>query len=184
MRCPRWTANSRKPPYDRYACTCAGIDTVGTHQGSEIRDRRHRERPDGDEQVSARLAISRICMAEEIREGKVVISSVVDASFLTPTRPTTGVSRGRLRRVRRGRRRRRQGGSGAPLTKKLEGCRIRRSSASAASPLFRKLHKVYDRGAGSTPPTRERKKALASDELAMASLHAKTIEKLCDVVAP
>ncbi|WP_296872957.1 RNA polymerase sigma factor RpoD [Tibeticola sp.] len=119
-------------------------------------------------------------MAEEIREGKVVISSVVDG-FSNADEADDYVAEEDFDEFDEADDDDGKGGSKA-LTKKLEELKnqaLERFDRIAA--LFEKLHKVYDREGWGTPAYQKAQKAL-SDELMTIRFTAKTIEKLCDMV--
>ncbi|MEW6466400.1 MAG: RNA polymerase sigma factor RpoD, partial [Pseudomonadota bacterium] len=119
-------------------------------------------------------------MAEEIREGKVVISSVVDG-FSNADEADDYVAEEDFDEFDEADDDDGKGGSKA-LTKKLEELKnqaLERFDRIAV--LFEKLHKVYDREGWGTPAYQKAQKAL-SDELMTIRFTAKTIEKLCDMV--
>ncbi|MCI4440758.1 RNA polymerase sigma factor RpoD [Tibeticola sp.] len=119
-------------------------------------------------------------MAEEIREGKVVISTVVDG-FVNANEADDYVAEEDFDEFDEADDDDGKGGSKA-LTKKLEELKnqaLERFDRIAV--LFEKLHKVYDREGWGTPAYQKAQKAL-SDELMTIRFTAKTIEKLCDMV--
>ena len=119
-------------------------------------------------------------MAEEIREGKVVISTVVDG-FSNADEADDYVAEEDFDEFDDSDDDDGKGGSKA-LTKKLEelkGEALERFGRIAA--LFEKVHKVYDKEGYGTPAYQKAQRAL-SDELMTIRFTARTIEKLCDMV--
>ena len=119
-------------------------------------------------------------MAEEIREGKVVISTVVDG-FSNTDEADDYVAEEDFDEFDDSDDDDGKGGSKA-LTKKLEelkGEALERFGRIAS--LFEKVHKVYDKEGYGTPAYQKAQRAL-SDELMTIRFTARTIEKLCDMV--
>ncbi|WBY01632.1 RNA polymerase sigma factor RpoD [Ramlibacter tataouinensis] len=119
-------------------------------------------------------------MATEIREGKVVISTVVDG-FSDPNEADDYVAEEDFDEFDADDDDDGNGGSKA-LTKKLEELKsqaLERFDRIAG--LFEKVHKVYDKEGYGTPAYMKAQHAL-SDELMTIRFTAKTIEKLCDMV--
>jgi RNA polymerase primary sigma factor len=119
-------------------------------------------------------------MAEEIREGKVVISSVVDG-FVNAEESDDYVAEEDFDEYDEADDDDGKGGSKA-LTKKLEELKnhaLERFDRIRA--LFEKVHKAYDKEGYGTPTYMKAQKAL-SEELMTIRFTAKTIEKLCDMV--
>ena len=119
-------------------------------------------------------------MANEIREGKVVISSVVDG-FTNLNEADDYVAEEDFDEFDEADDDDGKGGSKA-LTKKLEELKnqaLERFDRIAT--LFEKVHKVYDKEGYGTPAYQKAQHAL-SDELMTIRFTAKTIEKLCDMV--
>ncbi len=119
-------------------------------------------------------------MAEEIREGKVVISTVVDG-FVNAEESDDYVAEEDFDEYDEADDDDGKGGSKA-LTKKLEELKnqaLERFDRIRA--LFEKVHKVYDKEGYGTPAYQKAQKNL-SDELMTIRFTAKTIEKLCDLV--
>ncbi len=119
-------------------------------------------------------------MAAEIREGKVVISTVVDG-FSDPNEADDYVAEEDYDEFDADDDDDGSGGSKA-LTKKLEELKnqaLERFDRIAA--LFEKVHKVYDKEGWGTPAYHKAQHAL-SEELMTIRFTAKTIEKLCDMV--
>lgn len=119
-------------------------------------------------------------MAEEIREGKVVISSVVDG-FVNAEESDDYVAEEDFDEYDEADDDDGKGGSKA-LTKKLEELKnhaLERFDRIRA--LFEKVHKAYDKEGYGTPAYMKAQKAL-SEELMTIRFTAKTIEKLCDMV--
>jgi len=119
-------------------------------------------------------------MAAEIREGKLVISQVVDG-FSDPNEADDYVAEEDFDEFDADDDDDGNGGSKA-LTKKLEELKARAlEKFDKIAELFEKVHKVYDKEGWGTPNYRKAQKAL-SDELMTIRFTAKTIEKLCDMV--
>ena len=119
-------------------------------------------------------------MAGDIREGKVVISSIVDG-FSNPNEADDYVAEEDFDEFDADDDDDGNGGSKA-LTKKLEelkGEALERFGRIAT--LFEKMHKVYDKEGYGTPGYQKAQRAL-SDELMTIRFTARTIEKLCDMV--
>uniref|UniRef100_UPI0035B4A675 RNA polymerase sigma factor RpoD n=1 Tax=Ramlibacter sp. TaxID=1917967 RepID=UPI0035B4A675 len=119
-------------------------------------------------------------MAAEIREGKIVISSVVDG-FSNPNEADDYVAEEDFDEFDADDDDDGQGGSKA-LTKKLEELKsqaLERFDRIAS--LFEKVHKVYDKEGWGSPHYQKAQHAL-SEELMTIRFTAKTIEKLCDMV--
>ncbi len=119
-------------------------------------------------------------MAEEIREGKVVISTIVDG-FSNPNEADDYVAEEDFDEFDEEDDDDGKGGSKA-LTKKLEELKKEALSRfDRLRELFEKVHKVYDKEGYGTPAYVKAQKAL-SEELMTIRFTAKTIEKLCDMV--
>ncbi len=119
-------------------------------------------------------------MAKEIREGKVVISTVVDG-FSNPNEADDYVAEEDFDEFDADDDDDGSGGSKA-LTKKLEELKTAAlAKFDNIAALFEKVHKVYDKEGWGTPAYHKCQKAL-SDELMTIRFTAKTIEKLCDMV--
>lgn len=119
-------------------------------------------------------------MAAEIREGKIVISTIVDG-FSNPNEADDYVAEEDFDEFDADDDDDGSGGSKA-LTKKLEELKaqaLERFDRIAA--LFEKVHKVYDKEGWGTPAYHKAQHAL-SEELMTIRFTAKTIEKLCDMV--
>jgi RNA polymerase primary sigma factor len=119
-------------------------------------------------------------LAAEIREGKVVISGIVDG-FSNPNEADDYVAEEDFDEFDADDDDDGSGGSKA-LTKKLEELKaqaLERFDRIAA--LFEKVHKVYDKEGWGTPHYQKAQHAL-SEELMTIRFTAKTIEKLCDLV--
>jgi len=119
-------------------------------------------------------------LAAEIREGKVVISTIVDG-FSNPNEADDYVAEEDFDEFDADDDDDGQGGSKA-LTKKLEELKsqaLERFDRIAG--LFEKVHKVYDKEGWGTPAYVKAQQAL-SEELMTIRFTAKTIEKLCDMV--
>ncbi|TAM38252.1 MAG: RNA polymerase sigma factor RpoD [Burkholderiaceae bacterium] len=119
-------------------------------------------------------------MAEEIREGKVVISTVVDG-FSNPNEADDYVAEEDFDEFDEEDDDDGKGGSKA-LTKKLE--ELKREALTRFDTLrgmFEKVHKTYDKEGYGTPAYVKAQKAL-SDELMTIRFTAKTIEKLCGML--
>ncbi|MDH5204663.1 MAG: RNA polymerase sigma factor RpoD [Hylemonella sp.] len=118
-------------------------------------------------------------MSEDIREGKVVISTIVDG-FSNPNEADDFVAEEDFDEYDDddddG-----KGGSKA-LTKKLEELKNQALERfDRIRTLFEKVHKAYDKEGYGTPVYLKAQKAL-SDEVMSIRFTAKTIEKLCDMV--
>jgi len=134
------------------------------------------------EAISASLAtIAEILrMASDIREGKVVISTIVDG-FSNINEADDYVAEEDFDEFDEADDDDGKGGSKA-LTKKLEELKreaLERFDQIAA--LFEKVHKVYDKEGYGTPNYQKAQKAL-SEELMTIRFTARTIEKLCENV--
>ncbi|MGH8819972.1 MAG: RNA polymerase sigma factor RpoD, partial [Rhodoferax sp.] len=119
-------------------------------------------------------------MAEEIRDGKVVISTVVDG-FSNPNEADDYVAEEDFDEFDEEDDDDGKGGSKA-LTKKLE--ELKREALTRFDTLrglFEKVHKTYDKEGYGTPAYVKAQKAL-SDELMTIRFTAKTIEKLCGML--
>ena len=119
-------------------------------------------------------------MAQEIREGKVVISTVVDG-FANLDEADDYVAEEDFDEFDEADDDDGKGGSKA-LTKKLEELKnqaLERFDRIAA--LFENVHKAYDKDGWGSPVFQKSQQAL-SDELMTIRFTAKTIEKLCDMV--
>jgi len=119
-------------------------------------------------------------MGEEIREGKVVISTIVDG-FSNPNEADDYVAEEDFDEFDEEDDDDGKGGSKA-LTKKLEELKneaLRRFDR--IRDLFEKVHKVYDKEGYGTPAYMKAQHALSA-ELMTIRFTAKTIEKLCDMV--
>ena len=119
-------------------------------------------------------------LAAEIREGKVVISTVVDG-FSNPNEADDYVAEEDFDEFDADDDDDGNGGSKA-LTKKLEELKtqaLERFDRMAS--LFEKVHKIYDKEGYGTPAYTKAQTAL-SEELMTIRFTAKTIEKLCDMV--
>ena len=119
-------------------------------------------------------------MAEEIREGKVVISSIVDG-FSNPNEADDFVAEEDFDEYDEADDDDGNGGSKA-LTKKLEELKreaLERFETLRA--LFEKVHKIYDREGYGTPAYMKAQHAV-SEHLMTIRFTAKTIEKLCDML--
>jgi len=119
-------------------------------------------------------------MGEEIREGKVVISTIVDG-FSDPNEADDYVAEEDFDEFDEDDDDDGKGGSKA-LTKKLEELKneaLRRFDKMRE--LFEKVHKIYDREGYGTPAYVKAQHALSA-ELMTIRFTAKTIEKLCDMV--
>jgi len=119
-------------------------------------------------------------LAAEIREGKIVISTVVDG-FSNPNEADDYVAEEDFDEFDEEDDDDGKGGSKA-LTKKLE--ELKKEALSRFDKIglyFEKVHKTYDKeGYGS--PTYLKSQKLLSDELMTVRFTAKTIEKLCDLL--
>jgi len=121
-----------------------------------------------------------LAMSEEIREGKVVISTIVDG-FVNANENDDYVAEEDFDEYDEEDDDDGKGGSKA-LTKKLEELKneaLRRFDAMREN--FDKMHKVYDKEGYGTPTYIKVQKAL-TEELMTIRFTAKTIEKLCDLV--
>ena len=121
-----------------------------------------------------------LAMSEEIREGKVVISTIVDG-FVNANENDDYVAEEDFDEYDEEDDDDGKGGSKA-LTKKLEELKneaLRRFDAMREN--FDKMHKVYDKDGYGTPVYMKVQKAL-TEELMTIRFTAKTIEKLCDLV--
>lgn len=119
-------------------------------------------------------------LASEIREGKIVISTVVDG-FSNPNEADDYVAEEDFDEFDADDDDDGSGGSKA-LTKKLEELKnqaLERFDRIAL--LFEKVHKAYDKEGWGTPAYTKAQHAL-SEELMTIRFTAKTIEKLCDMV--
>ncbi len=119
-------------------------------------------------------------MADEIREGKVVISTIVDG-FSNPNEADDYVAEEDFDEFDEEDDDDGNGGSKA-LTKKLEELKneaLRRFDKLRE--MFEKVHKIYDKEGYGTPAYAKAQKTL-SDELMTIRFTAKTIEKLCDML--
>jgi RNA polymerase primary sigma factor len=119
-------------------------------------------------------------MAAEIREGKVVISTIVDG-FSNPNEADDYVAEEDFDEFDADDDDDGNGGSKA-LTKKLEELKTQALERfDRIASLFEKVHKVYDKEGYGTPAYAKAQAAL-SEELMTIRFTAKTIEKLCDMV--
>ncbi|WHZ12124.1 MAG: RNA polymerase sigma factor RpoD [Burkholderiaceae bacterium] len=119
-------------------------------------------------------------MAEEIREGKVVISTVVDG-FSNPNEADDYVAEEDFDEFDEEDDDDGKGGSKA-LTKKLEEMKNEALSRfDALRALFEKMHRIYDREGWGTPAYAKAQRVL-SDELMTIRFTAKTIERLCGML--
>ena len=119
-------------------------------------------------------------MGEEIREGKVVISTIVDG-FSNPNEADDFVAEEDFDEYDEADDDDGKGGSKA-LTKKLEELKNQALERfDRLRDLFEKVHKIYDKEGYGTPNYTKAQKAL-SEELMTIRFTAKTIEKLCDLV--
>ncbi|MBE7941599.1 MULTISPECIES: RNA polymerase sigma factor RpoD [Ramlibacter] len=119
-------------------------------------------------------------LAADIREGKVVISTIVDG-FSNPNEADDYVAEEDFDEFDADDDDDGNGGSKA-LTKKLEELKnnaLERFDKIAL--LFEKVHKIYDKEGYGTPAYQKAQHAL-SEELMTIRFTAKTIEKLCDMV--
>lgn len=119
-------------------------------------------------------------MGQEIRDGKVVISTVVDG-FSNPNEADDYVAEEDFDEFDEDDDDDGNGGSKA-LTKKLE--ELKREALTRfdrMTELFEKIHKIYDKEGYGTPGYLKTQTAL-SDELMTIRFTARTIEKLCDMV--
>jgi len=119
-------------------------------------------------------------LAAEIREGKVVISTVVDG-FSNPNEADDYVAEEDFDEFDADDDDDGNGGSKA-LTKKLEELKTQALERfDRIASLFEKVHKIYDKEGYGTPAYVKAQQAL-SEELMTIRFTAKTIEKLCDMV--
>ena len=119
-------------------------------------------------------------LAEEIREGKVVISTVVDG-FTVANEADDYVAEEDFDEFDEDDDDDGKGGSKA-LTKKLEELKKEALTRfEKVGAYFEKVHKTYDKEGYGTPTYTKTQKAL-SDELMTVRFTAKTIEKLCDLL--
>ncbi|WP_395686971.1 RNA polymerase sigma factor RpoD [Caenimonas koreensis] len=119
-------------------------------------------------------------LANEIREGKVVISTVVDG-FSNPNEADDYVAEEDFDEFDADDDDDGNGGSKA-LTKKLEELKTQALERfDRIQQLFEKVHKIYDKEGWGTPAYVKAQHAL-SEELMTIRFTAKTIEKLCDLV--
>ncbi|VWX63860.1 RNA polymerase, sigma 70 (sigma D) factor [Burkholderiales bacterium 8X] len=119
-------------------------------------------------------------LGQDIREGKVVISTIVDG-FSNPNEADDYVAEEDFDEFDEEDDDDGKGGSKA-LTKKLEELKrdaLERFDRIAS--LFEKVHKVYDKEGYGTPAYQKAQQAL-SEELMTIRFTARTIEKLCDLV--
>ncbi|OOG47413.1 RNA polymerase sigma factor RpoD [Polaromonas sp. A23] len=119
-------------------------------------------------------------LGEDIREGKIVISTVVDG-FSNPNEADDYVAEEDFDEFDEEDDDDGKGGSKA-LTKKLE--ELKKEALSRFDTIashFEKVHKTYDKEGYGTPAYVKSQKAL-SDELMTVRFTAKTIEKLCDLL--
>ncbi len=119
-------------------------------------------------------------LADEIREGKIVISTVVDG-FSNPNEADDYVAEEDFDEFDEEDDDDGKGGSKA-LTKKLE--ELKKEALSRFEKIaqhFEKVHKTYDKEGYGTPTYLKSQKAL-SDELMTVRFTAKSIEKLCDLL--
>ncbi|MBI3532337.1 MAG: sigma-70 family RNA polymerase sigma factor [Burkholderiales bacterium] len=119
-------------------------------------------------------------LGEEIREGKVVITTIVDG-FSNPNEADDYVAEEDFDEFDEADDDDGKGGSKA-LTKKLEELKKQALERfDKLRQLFEKVHKVYDKEGYGTPAYMKAQKAL-SEELMTIRFTAKAIEKLCDMV--
>ena len=119
-------------------------------------------------------------LGEEIREGKVVISTIVDG-FSNPNEADDYVAEEDFDEFDAADDDDGKGGSKA-LTKKLEELKKQALERfDKLRELFEKVHKVYDKEGYGTPAYVKAQQALSA-ELMTIRFTAKTIEKLCDMV--
>ncbi|MDO8777153.1 MAG: RNA polymerase sigma factor RpoD, partial [Burkholderiaceae bacterium] len=119
-------------------------------------------------------------LGEDIREGKVVITTIVDG-FSNPNEADDYVAEEDFDEFDEADDDDGKGGSKA-LTKKLE--ELKREALTRFDKLreyFEKIHKIYDKEGYGTPNYVKAQKAL-SEELMSIRFTAKAIEKLCDMV--
>ena len=121
-----------------------------------------------------------IRLAEEIREGKIVISTVVDG-FSNPNEADDYVAEEDFDEFDEDDDDDGKGGSKA-LTKKLEELKKEALTRfDKVAELFEKIHQTYDKEGYGSPTYARTQKAL-SEELMTVRFTAKTIEKLCDLL--
>jgi RNA polymerase primary sigma factor len=119
-------------------------------------------------------------LGEEIREGKVVITTIVDG-FSNPNEADDYVAEEDFDEFDEADDDDGKGGSKA-LTKKLEELKKQALERfDKMRELFEKVHKAYDKEGYGSPAYAKAQKAL-SDELMTIRFTAKAIEKLCDMV--
>ena len=119
-------------------------------------------------------------LGEEIREGKIVITTVVDG-FSNPNEADDYVAEEDFDEFDESDDDDGKGGSKA-LTKKLEELKKQALERfDKLRELFEKIHKIYDKEGYGTPSYVKTQKAL-SEELMTIRFTAKAIEKLCDMV--
>ncbi|RIX77561.1 RNA polymerase sigma factor RpoD [Acidovorax cavernicola] len=119
-------------------------------------------------------------MAATIREGKVVISTIVDG-FSNPNEADDYVAEEDFDEFDEEDDDDGKGGSKA-LTKKLEELKNEALSRfDRIAEMFEKIHKIYEKEGYGTPAYAKAQQAV-SDELMTIRFTAKTIEKLCDLV--
>jgi len=119
-------------------------------------------------------------LAAEIREGKVVISTIVDG-FSDPNEADDYVAEEDFDEFDADDDDDGNGGSKA-LTKKLEELKSQALERfDRIAELFEKVHKAYDKEGWGSPTYQKAQKSL-SEELMTIRFTAKTIEKLCDMV--
>jgi len=119
-------------------------------------------------------------LGEDIREGKVVITTIVDG-FSNPNEADDYVAEEDFDEFDEADDDDGKGGSKA-LTKKLEELKKQALERfDKMRELFEKVHKVYDKEGYGTPAYVKAQKAL-SEELMTIRFTAKAIEKLCDMV--
>ena len=119
-------------------------------------------------------------MGEDIREGKVVISTIVDG-FSNPNEADDYVAEEDFDEFDEADDDDGKGGSKA-LTKKLEELKKQALERfDKLRELFEKIHKIYDKDGYGSPAYHKAQHAL-SEELMTIRFTAKTIEKLCDMV--
>ena len=119
-------------------------------------------------------------MVEDIREGKVVISTIVDG-FSNPNEADDYVAEEDFDEFDEDDDDDGKGGSKA-LTKKLEELKKEALSRfDKVNGYFEKVHKIYDKEGYGSPTYLKTQKAL-SEELMTVRFTAKTIEKLCDLL--
>ncbi|MBP6894537.1 MAG: RNA polymerase sigma factor RpoD [Pseudacidovorax sp.] len=119
-------------------------------------------------------------MAADIREGKVVISTVVDG-FSNPNEADDYVAEEDFDEFDAEDDDDGNGGSKA-LTKKLEEMKNEALSRfDSIASLFEKIHKIYDKEGYGTPAYQKAQQSL-SEQLMTIRFTARTIEKLCDML--